>query len=161
MVDPDNRRRSTTRCGGKLLQQMDAALGSGPGMLLAQLLDSGATLASSWPSHGLPAAPPSEQPDLYTHGDYQPLPASGPRAEEIGAYARTHGNQRLIVAFARRGRRHQREGFDDSTYLAIPEIFGAAGWRDILSGRELAASAGRLEPGLLFSTLPVVVLASA
>jgi (1->4)-alpha-D-glucan 1-alpha-D-glucosylmutase len=160
MVDPDNRSPVDYGLRGKLLQQMDSALRADRSVLLPQLL-------SGWCDGRIKLAVTAcllrhrgEQADLYTHGDYQPLPANGSRAEEIGAYARAHGDRRLIVAFARYARRRERDGFDESTHLPIPEGFGGGPWRDILSGRELSASANKLEPRALFSQLPVAVLAS-
>jgi (1->4)-alpha-D-glucan 1-alpha-D-glucosylmutase len=102
----------------------------------------------------------AEQSALYADGDYQPLPASGPRSEEIGAYARVLRDQRLIVAVALYSRRRELDGFEEQTQLPIPETFADTPWREILSGRTVSAAAGRLDPRGLFSHLPVAVLVS-
>lgn len=161
MVDPDNRRPVDYTLRVELLQQMEAALSSDRSALLPQLLQQWCDGRIKLAVIACLLRHRSEQPDLYTHGDYQPLPATGPRAEEIGAYARTHGEQRLIVAFARYARRRETSGFDDSTLVPVPESFGGGPWHEILSGRELSVGGNGLEPGVLFSQLPVAVLASA
>jgi (1->4)-alpha-D-glucan 1-alpha-D-glucosylmutase len=161
MVDPDNRRPVDYTLRVELLQQMEAALSSDRSALLPQLLQQWCDGRIKLAVIACLLRHRSEQPDLYTHGDYQPLPATGPRAEEIGAYARTHGEQRLIVAFARYARRRETSGFDDSTLVPVPESFGGGPWHEILSGRELSVGGNGLEPRVLFSQLPVAVLASA
>ena len=158
MVDPDNRRPVNYPLRVELLRQMESALSTDRSALLAQLLE-------QWGDGRIKLAViacllqhRNEQSDLYTHGDYQPLAASGPRAEEFGAYARVHGERRLIVAFARYTRRRESDGFDESTHWPISETLRHGSWREILSGRELAFEAERLEPRTLFSQLPVAVL---
>ena len=39
--------------------------------------------------------------DVFTHGDYQPLPVSGPHRDHVIAFARRHGGQAAIVAVAK------------------------------------------------------------
>jgi (1->4)-alpha-D-glucan 1-alpha-D-glucosylmutase len=158
MVDPDNRRAVDYPLRVTLLRQMEQALSADRSTLFSQLLD-------QWGDGRIKLAViacllrhRNEQPDLYTHGDYQPLSASGPRAEEFGAYVRVHGERRLIVAFARYARRRESEGFDESTHVPIPESLRHGPWREILSGREVSVDSDRLDPRVLFSQLPVAVL---
>jgi (1->4)-alpha-D-glucan 1-alpha-D-glucosylmutase len=160
MVDPDNRRPVDYALRAQLLHEIGAALRTGRGALMPQLL-------RDWHDGRIKLAVTAtllrhraEQPELYSDGDYQPLPASGPRAEEIAAYARGVRDRRLIVATARYSHRREADGFDEQTQLPIPEAFGHGPWREILSGRELAASGSSLEPRVLFSHLPVAVLVS-
>ena len=160
MVDPDNRRPVDYALRAQLLHEIGAALRTGRGALMPQLL-------RDWHDGRIKLAVAAtllrhraEQPELYSDGDYQPLLASGPRAEEIAAYARGVRDRHLIVATARYSHRREADGFDEQTQLPIPEAFGHGPWREILSGRELAASGSSLEPRVLFSHLPVAVLVS-
>ena len=62
------------------------------------------------------------------------------------------------MATARYSRRREAAGFDAQTRVPIPESMGGGPWRELLSGRELAAQEGTLDPRTLFSHLPVAVL---
>jgi (1->4)-alpha-D-glucan 1-alpha-D-glucosylmutase len=99
-------------------------------------------------------------PDLYAQGDYQPLPVLGPRTEELCAFARTGGQQILLVAVARCSRRRERQDFDADTLLAVPEALRRPQWRELLSGRALALDAEHFRAAELFSDLPAAVLAA-
>ncbi|HEY6452533.1 MAG TPA: malto-oligosyltrehalose synthase [Steroidobacteraceae bacterium] len=161
MVDPDNRRPVDYALRARLLQEIDTALAGDRGGLMPRLLgawrDGRIKLAviTSLLRHR------AEQPALYAEGDYQPLAAAGPRAEEIAAYARSHGERRLIVAVARYPRRRELAGFDAPTRLPVPTGLGSGAWREILSARVLAADAEGLEARALFADLPAAVLVPA
>jgi len=157
MVDPDNRHPVDYALRQRQLREIDTALRADRSAALRQLM-------LDWRDGRIKLAViaillrhRAEQPDLYASGDYQPLPASGPRAEEIGAYLRTRGDRRLIVALARYTRRREADGFDEQTHVPIPDALAGGPWRELLSGLTLAA-ANRLEPRALFSHLPVAVL---
>ncbi|HXR19547.1 MAG TPA: malto-oligosyltrehalose synthase [Steroidobacteraceae bacterium] len=159
MVDPDNRRPVDYALRERQLREIDTALRTDRSAAVRQLM-------LDWRDGRIKLAViaillrhRAEQPDLYASGDYQPLPASGPRAEEIGAYLRTRGDRRLIVALARYTHRREADGFDEQTHVPIPDALAGGPWRELLSGLTLAA-ASRLEPRALFSHLPVAVLVS-
>jgi (1->4)-alpha-D-glucan 1-alpha-D-glucosylmutase len=161
MVDPDNRRPVDHALRARMLRELDAALQGERSALMPQLL-------RDWRDGRIKLAVAAtllrhraQQPELYTAGDYQALPASGPRSEEIAAYARGLKERRLLVASARYSRRRESGGFDGETRLPLPEALGSGPWHEILSGRELTAEAGSLDPRLLFSHLPVAVLIQA
>ena len=63
----------------------------------------------------------AEFAELYRVGDYQPLTASGPRSEQLGAYLRHHAGQTALIAFARHPRQFGPGSFDDETFLPLPE----------------------------------------
>jgi (1->4)-alpha-D-glucan 1-alpha-D-glucosylmutase len=97
-------------------------------------------------------------PELYADGDYQPLAASGAHADELCAFARTHGPQILIVAVARGSRRRQQQDFDDDSLLGVPEALRRRQWRELLTGRTLLLEAGQWRGSELFADLPAAVL---
>ena len=158
MVDPDNRRPVDYALRARQLREIDAALQTDPlGSMLRWLQE--------WTDGRIKLAVIAKllrhramHPDLYGAGDYQPLTAAGPRAEEIGAYLRTQGNQRLLVAFARHTRKRELEPFDRQTSLPLPESLLSARWADLLVGTAMAPSAGGFDPQALFAHLPVAVL---
>ena len=160
MVDPDNRRPVDYAQRARQLQAIGIALQTDRRGSIRQWL-------REWPDGRIKLAVTATllrhratHPGLYAAGDYQPLTAAGPRAEEIGAYLRSHGNERLLVAFARHGRRRQREPLDRHTAVPLPTslVNAAGGWVDLLSGAELRPEADGLAPEALFAHLPVAVL---
>jgi (1->4)-alpha-D-glucan 1-alpha-D-glucosylmutase len=161
MVDPDNRRAVDYAMRAGLLRAIDVDLQDDRARHMAHWL-------TNWPDGRIKLAlivtllrHRREQPALYADGDYQPLPSSGPRAEEIGAFARTHGSERVIIAFARFPRRQELEPFDGSTVLPLTDSFGSGDWLDLLSGRRITADSRGFSGQSLFALLPVAVLTPA
>ena len=56
-------------------------------------------LKLAWTRHLLKLR--TELADVFTQGDYQPLPVSGPHRDHVIAFARRHGGQAAIVAVAK------------------------------------------------------------
>jgi (1->4)-alpha-D-glucan 1-alpha-D-glucosylmutase len=160
MVDPDNRRDVDYALRWHLFEQLESALLADRGSCMRALwhdwCDGRIKLATIVTLLGHRRA----CPELYTDGDYQPLPALGPGAEEICAYARTAGQQILIVAVARYARRREQRPFDDDTLLAVAEPLRRRRWRELLSGRTLMLEAEHFRAAELFRDLPAVVLAA-
>jgi (1->4)-alpha-D-glucan 1-alpha-D-glucosylmutase len=161
MVDPDNRRPVDYALRARMLDQIEAGLAADRSACLRQLWQHWhdgriklATIATLLQHR-------REVPDLYTEGDYQPLPALGAHAEELCAFARTHGPQVLIVAVARGSRRRQQPDFVDDTMVNVPEALHRRQWRELLTGRALQLASGQFRAAELFADLPVAVLAQA
>jgi (1->4)-alpha-D-glucan 1-alpha-D-glucosylmutase len=94
LVDPDNRR------------PVDFA--GQAGMLEAIETPDWESLVQDWPDGRIKFALTrhllklrNELADVFTHGDYQPLRASGPHASHIIAFARRHGRDAAIVIVAK------------------------------------------------------------
>jgi (1->4)-alpha-D-glucan 1-alpha-D-glucosylmutase len=160
MVDPDNRRPTDYALRAKLLQQVDERLQSDRIQCMREL-------RHNWCDAGIKLATIAtllrhrqNHDQLYAEGDYQPLPASGARADDLCAFARSRNGKRLIVAVARRAYRSQ--GATDwlDTGLPIPEGLRRAQWHELLSGRVLDLQAETASAAELFAHLPVVVLES-
>jgi (1->4)-alpha-D-glucan 1-alpha-D-glucosylmutase len=157
MVDPDNRRPVDYALRAQQLTQIDSALKADRrGQLAGWLLDWGdgriklavmTTLLRHRAQHA----------ELY-EGDYQPLPVHGTRAEEMGAYARSRGSQRLLVVFCRHTRRQEREPLSGDTPLPLPDDLAGCTWTDVLTGTSISSGGGGLNPRQLFDLLPVAVL---
>ncbi len=111
-------------------------------------------LKLAWTRHLLKLR--AELADVFTHGDYQPLPVSGPHRDHVIAFARRHGDQAAVVAVAKAmapmsegGRVWPRaDAFDASLDLRGYKVEGIT---EPTGGTEL-----RL--GVLFRHLPVAVL---
>jgi (1->4)-alpha-D-glucan 1-alpha-D-glucosylmutase len=165
MVDPDNRRPTDYAHRAKLLQQIDERLESDRIQCIR-------ALRANWCDAGIKLATIAtllrhrqNREELYAEGDYQPLPASGARGDDLCAFARSRNGKRLIVAVARRAYRTQTATAQVTTdwldtALTIPETLRRGRWRELLSGRVLDLQAETTGAAELFAELPVAVLES-
>jgi (1->4)-alpha-D-glucan 1-alpha-D-glucosylmutase len=94
LVDPDNRRPVDFAARAVALAQADHPDWD----RLVQVWPDG-HLKLAWTRHLLKLR--TELADVFTHGDYQPLPVSGPHRDHVIAFARHHGGQAAIVAVAK------------------------------------------------------------
>jgi (1->4)-alpha-D-glucan 1-alpha-D-glucosylmutase len=149
LVDPDNRRPVDFAARAAALAQADRPDWD----RLVEAWPNG-HLKLAWTRHLLELR--TELADAFTHGDYQPLPVSGPHRDHVIAFARRHGDQAAIVAVARAlapmsegGRVWPRAAdFDASLDLRGYKIEGVT---EPTGGSELRLAA-------LFRHLPVAVL---
>ncbi|MCG6203799.1 malto-oligosyltrehalose synthase [Rhodopseudomonas sp. HC1] len=91
LVDPDNRRPIDFSARSKALEALSKPDWSA---LTAQWQQGGLKLA--WTHQLLKLR--SDLPDVFTDGDYRPLTITGPHADHVIAFARTHGADAVIVA---------------------------------------------------------------
>jgi (1->4)-alpha-D-glucan 1-alpha-D-glucosylmutase len=99
-----------------------------------------------------------EHEALYAQGDYQPLPASGARSDDLCVYVRNRNGDKLLVASVRRTFRADGTKDWEDTVLPLPEPLRKAGWQELLTGRQVALPGDVVRPADLFADLPVVVL---
>jgi len=148
LVDPDNRhpvdfdarQQALTTLG----HQHEAL---GPAALTAQLLDNledgRIKLYLIWRILKLRR----NEPELFRHGDYQPLAARGPREKHVCSFARTWGQKRCIVLAPRwfagldgeEGSLPSGPCWRD-TLLVAPDDWGGRRYRDIFTGRTVQPS---------------------
>lgn len=165
LVDPDNRRPVDWAARERALDQLHAALAPGAEASAARLAEWCARPADD----GLKLYLVTrllhlrlERPALFAHGDYAPLRAIGPHAHRVFAFARTHGEERVIVMVPR-----LTCGMGDGTpvgtawgdtRLSLPD--GAVGsWKCRLSGQEVHATGNGIALSEALALLPVAVLA--
>ena len=99
---------------------------------------------------------------LYSDGDYQPLPSTGARADEICAYARARNGDRLIVVVARRARRHDAriDDYWQNTVIALAEHLRRDTWQELLSGRTIPLRTESISAAEILADLPLAVLSA-
>jgi (1->4)-alpha-D-glucan 1-alpha-D-glucosylmutase len=160
MVDPDNRRPVDYTLRAKLLERLDQRLHADRGQTMREL-------RRDWHDGAIKLATVAtllrhrqQYQPLYADGDYQALPATGQRADDLCAYARNRNGDKLLVAAVRRGFAGQALKDWEDTRLPIPEGFRRTAWRELLTGRGISLQAEMLHPAELFEELPVVVLTS-
>jgi (1->4)-alpha-D-glucan 1-alpha-D-glucosylmutase len=152
LVDPDNRRPVDYHA-------RNASLEDQPDF---------AALLRDWPDSRIKQhvlarllADRAATPDFYAKADYQPLAATGPKAEHLLAFGRSHDKDRLIVVVPR-----LLAGLLDGespplgsapwhdTAIAAP----AGRWRNVVTGVEITGNDKGIQAGELFATLPIAVL---
>jgi (1->4)-alpha-D-glucan 1-alpha-D-glucosylmutase len=158
MVDPDNRRPVDYALRSRMLEQLETELAADRGTCMRQLWQHWADGRIKLATIATLLRHRRDASELYTEGDYQPLPAVGAHAEELCAFARTRGPLLMIVAVARGSRRRQQPEFDDNTVLSVPEALHRRQWRELLTGRTLPPASGQFRATDLFADLPAAVL---
>jgi (1->4)-alpha-D-glucan 1-alpha-D-glucosylmutase len=160
LVDPDNRRPVDYGRRTVLLEEVSAALARDRAGTTAAMLE-------EWHDGRLKLALTAtllthrrEHPALYAGGTYEPVAASGPKADHLCAFARSRGEDALLVVAARFPARLEAEPGWADTRLAWPQAAAAAThWRDLLSGRVVERSGESVPAGALVGEQPVAVLA--
>ena len=94
LVDPDNRRPVDFAARAAALAEADHPDWDS----LVRIWPNG-HLKLAWTRHLLKLR--TELADVFTQGDYQPVPVSGPHRDHVIAFARRHGGQAAIVAVAK------------------------------------------------------------
>ena len=170
LVDPDNRRPVDFDQRRALLAEtkalIDAPREQWPQRLrplLNDMTDGRIKLYTLWQTLALRA----QWPEVFRDGAYLPLTVSGARVLHACAYARRHGNRALIALVPRLPAGLLGDnpilplGIEvwGDTVLELPAELAATPWRNVFTG-ERHAAAGQLALGQLFTSFPVVLLAS-
>lgn len=141
LVDPDNRQPVDFDKREKLLDGLKSLL------LPADLFDQKLKLLVT---HRLLTLR-RDLSELFRRGSYIPIAARGPGADHVVAFARTLGDQRVIVI----ARRLSSEARFEGTSLELPPDLAGFSWRSRLIDGDPTQT---LELATLLSTIPVAVL---
>ena len=156
LVDPDNRRSVDYERRIRLLDQLDSGQAS-MRELMDRWQDGAIKLFVTSRILKLRAA----EPELFAKGEYEPISATGPKADCICAFARINGDRAALVVTARfPARRDADLGWFD-TAITIPERILSRKWIDIFTGKKLCAAGASVDPNLIFGDMPVAVFAQA
>jgi maltooligosyltrehalose synthase len=98
----------------------------------------------------------NDDPMLFSHGGYDPLTVSGPRADHVCAFARSFAERALVVVVARFPAGLLADPDWGETEVAMPV---KVRWRDLVGGGVFPGAPG-VEVRDLLGTLPVAVLLS-
>jgi (1->4)-alpha-D-glucan 1-alpha-D-glucosylmutase len=159
LVDPDNRRPVDYKLRGELLERLSnrpqpdqhtPMLG-----MLAEWRDARiklATIASL-------LAYRNSHRQLFSVGEYEPVIATGPKADQICAFARRYEDEMLVVAGARFPARIEFDPDWTGTEIPWPEPADRnIVWRDLLSGQIVECYSDVIAMERLLGGMPVVVL---
>ncbi len=94
LVDPDNRRPVDFAERATVLERLQT-----PDWDAVEQDWRNGHLKLAWTHHLLKLR--TELADVFTHGDYQPLPVTGPHRDHVIAFARRHGSDAAIIAVGR------------------------------------------------------------
>jgi (1->4)-alpha-D-glucan 1-alpha-D-glucosylmutase len=154
LVDPDNRRPVDFAARARALAQMTTST-------------DWVKLADSWQDGAIKLALTNkllyirrQYQQLFSSGDYRPVLVSGPHADHVLAFARTHAGNAIIVAVGRRfaqltgdGRRWPRA----SDWKAELDLAGFD-QTEMLQPTSAPASYDRAHLSTLFAAIPVAIL---
>jgi (1->4)-alpha-D-glucan 1-alpha-D-glucosylmutase len=168
LVDPDNRRPVDYTARARLLQELQQRRPSPS--LAAELLETKVDGRVKLYLTAQALAHRRAHPALYTRGEYILLAAEGAAADHVVAFARRHEGEEIIVAVPRLvvgliGKEPidpiGRNVWGD-TRLVLPGIEAGTCYRDVFTGKEIAAGAdedgGMLALGDIFAAFPVALL---
>jgi (1->4)-alpha-D-glucan 1-alpha-D-glucosylmutase len=93
-------------------------------------------------------------PALFAEGGYEPLAATGSKADQLCAFLRSHGGDRLLVIAARFPARLDADPGWGDTAIPLPQ---SGEWRDLLTGRRIRAGEA-LPAEAVLADLPVALL---
>jgi (1->4)-alpha-D-glucan 1-alpha-D-glucosylmutase len=159
LVDPDNRRPVDYRPRIELLEQVSALLECNRPAAILDMLenwrDGRVKLAVILTLLGYRR----DRPELFANGRYEPLIATGSRADQICAFVRCHEGAALLVTSARFPARWEDDRDWTETEIPWPQT-AASGtyWRDLLSGRLLECSGEGIGVEEVLGDMPVAAL---
>ncbi len=93
--------------------------------------------------------------ELFAKGEYEPLTATGVRTDNVCAFSRRLGQDRVVVATARFPGRIDAERTWTDTAIPLPAGTETSAWMNILTGEEVIAVNGELPAERVFNQLPV------
>lgn len=147
LVDPDNRQPVDYDLRERLISQSAAT---------ADLYDPRTKLLVTHRLLQLRRA----EPDLFVDGGYEPLHAIGDHAARVIAFARTHGEKRIITVTPRLAAPIIIEPAETrwgDTRIDLPAPLHGITWKSVLDD-DTVFTGGTLELGALLRTIPVAVL---
>jgi (1->4)-alpha-D-glucan 1-alpha-D-glucosylmutase len=152
LVDPDNRRPVDFALRIKLLDELESK-----NPCMTQLLDSWQDGSVKLLLTSRILALRASKPELFASGEYEPLTATGARADLVCAFARKRGDERVLVMASRFPARLEADPDWADTTILLPSSPGVETYRNILTGATISAEANSLDAAAVFGGLPVAV----
>jgi (1->4)-alpha-D-glucan 1-alpha-D-glucosylmutase len=160
LVDPDNRRPVDYELRVEQLERVTSLLELDPARTMSGLVEHWRDGCIKLAVISTLLAYRREHPDLFEQGGYEPLSATGCKAEHVCAFTRSCKGDALIVAAARFPLRLEADPDWNGTEIATPVLGGQTRWRDLLSGQQIELHEA-IDVRTVLKFLPVAVLAPA
>jgi (1->4)-alpha-D-glucan 1-alpha-D-glucosylmutase len=161
LVDPDNRRPVDYRIRVEQLERITPLLASDRSGAMLNMLEHWhdgrvklAVIATLLAFRG-------DHPNLFEHGGYEPLSATGCKAEQICAFTRSCEDDVLMVVAARFPWRLEADPDWNGTEIPCPVVGGQTLWRDLLCGHLVESHTDVINPAAVLRYLPIAVLVPA
>jgi len=162
LVDPDNRRPVDYAKRIELLEEVAALLERNRHTAILDMLEDWRDGRVKLAVIAILLAHRRDRPKLFTEGRYEPLIATGSRADQICAFARCHEEDALVVAAARFPVRCQTEPDWTGTEIPWPQAAGGeAHWRDVFDGHVVERRGEGVGVAAVLRGMPVAVLVPA
>jgi (1->4)-alpha-D-glucan 1-alpha-D-glucosylmutase len=160
LVDPDNRRPVDFAQRARLIDETMAALARDRSATMQDMVENWRDGRIKLAVTATLLAVRRQHPTLFSAGGYEPLTATGSKADHICAFARASGDDALAVIAARFPARLMTDPGWEGTAVAPPRTVNhARSWRDLLTDQVVEWRAGEALPiQALPHTLPVVAL---
>jgi (1->4)-alpha-D-glucan 1-alpha-D-glucosylmutase len=155
LVDPDNRRLVNYEERSRLLASVGPAGGAEIERLLENWRDGGIKLFAISKLLALRGA----EPELFQVGEYEPLTATGPKADRFCGFVRRFGTRCVVVLAARFPAQAEADPGFAGTSLPFDFAAGCA-LRNVFTGAEISVADGAVDLDAAFGRLPVAVFAA-
>ncbi|MBL6456405.1 malto-oligosyltrehalose synthase [Belnapia sp. T6] len=153
LVDPDNRRPVDYDLRQRVLEEVGAAMARDRRAAMLGMLENWRDGRAKLALTATLLAHRRDHEALFTEGGYEALAATGAKADQLCAFLRSHGEDRLLVVASRFPARQEVDRGWGDTAIPVP---GTGGWRDLLTGRRLEA--GAITAEAVLADLPVALL---
>jgi (1->4)-alpha-D-glucan 1-alpha-D-glucosylmutase len=158
LVDPDNRRPVDYDLRRRVLEETGAAMARDRRAAMQGMLEDWRDGRAKLALTAELLAHRRERPALFAEGGYEPLTATGTKADHLCAFLRSHGDDRLLVVVFRFPVRLELDRSWGDTAIPLPQAGSVVGWRDLLTGRSVGTGVGTLAAEEALADLPVAVL---
>jgi (1->4)-alpha-D-glucan 1-alpha-D-glucosylmutase len=159
LVDPDNRRPVDYKTRGKLLENVSAIVQRDRHAAVRDLLDGWHDARIKLAVVATLLAYRRDHQQLFSQGGYEPLIATGSKAEQICAFARCHKQDALVVAAVRFPARREADRDWAGTKIPWPRPRASDSvWRDLVGGHIVDCRRGVVSAEAVLGEMPVAVL---
>ena len=159
LVDPDNRRPVDYGTRIELLEDLAALLEQNRCTAIFEMLENWHDGRIKLAVIVILLAYRRDHPQLFAQGNYEPLMATGSRADQICAFARCYEEDAVVVAAARFPLRCDAERDWIGTEIPWPQSASdVAHWRDLFSGRAIERSGESVDVEPVLGGMPIAIL---
>jgi (1->4)-alpha-D-glucan 1-alpha-D-glucosylmutase len=159
LVDPDNRRPVDYGLRNGLLEEVTVQLEQDRWAAMLDMLENWRDGRVKLAVIATLLAYRREHPELFARGGYEPIVASGPRADQLCAFARSHDEEALVVVVSRFPARLEEDRDWSGTEIRWPQAIGdRTYWRDLLGGRIVERRGEFIELASVLQAIPISVL---